>query len=301
MRPSLPVNGAAGAAFEPLWREASIAIERGGYFPCAPDWSLPEQVRPHYQVWLIERGSATLVVEGRSLALDPGIALMVPPHTRRHGWHDPADPLHCYVFSFAVRVLGAAAPNALVAVPARFRPAPERWTALLATAAEVERELQGELPGHTLLVNAAMARLVGLLWREVATRHALDAGGPFRAGTVTRERGETVSRLAPVFAFIAAHFGERVTLAQLAQLAHLSPAHFSTTFRRVTGLSPFQYLHRYRLQHAKELLGDRDASVAQVASTAGFPDPFYFARAFKRSEGLSPTQYRQAKESPGIP
>ncbi|MGH2354110.1 MAG: helix-turn-helix transcriptional regulator, partial [Chloroflexota bacterium] len=211
----------------------------------------------------------------------------------RHGGHDPADPIRCHVLLFALRVLGSEAPAGLAALPPVLRLAPERWAAALRAAEEVYRELAGRQPGHTLLADSAMARLVGLLWREAATQDTLGRG------TLPAVQG--VSRLAPVFSYVAAHVTERLTLAELARLVHLSPAHFSTTFRRATGLSPFQYVQRYRLQRAKEILTEDSKSVGEVAAAVGFPDPSYFSRAFKRAEGLSPARYRMAKKSPLLP
>jgi AraC-like DNA-binding protein len=109
------------------------------------------------------------------------------------------------------------------------------------------------------------------------------------------------SRLAHVLAYIADHGHQPLTLAELAQVAHLSRTHFSTTFRGAAGLAPFEYVHRHRLQRAKELLADESLGVAEVAARVGFADPFYFSRAFKRTEGLSQRQYRLAKQSPAFP
>jgi AraC-like DNA-binding protein/quercetin dioxygenase-like cupin family protein len=269
---------------EGVWREAAVIALRGGFFACEPSWRLEERTRPHYQLWLATGGSACLTVAGQEYPLSAGTALLVPPLAPHAGTHDPAQPLRCYVLHFAVRVLGAAAPGALDALPRVSRPDAALWEKLVAAAEEVCAELAAGRPGAALLAGAAMARAVGLLWRAAAEQHA---------------RVEPPARTAPaqleaVFTYLATHYAEPVTLARLARLANLSPAHFSTVFRRATGLSPFQYVQRLRLQRARELLAATDEPVAQVAAQAGFADPFYFSRAFKRLEGLSPTQYRRA-------
>jgi len=90
-------------------------------------------------------------------------------------------------------------------------------------------------------------------------------------------------------------------LSDLAREAHLTPAYTSTTFGRVVGLPPLQYVHRYRMQRAKHLLESGDQSVAQVAAATGFRDAFYFSRAFNRSEGVSPLRYRLTQRRPLMP
>lgn len=99
-------------------------------------------------------------------------------------------------------------------------------------------------------------------------------------------------RLAGTLAYIGDHLPERLALADLARAAHLSPAHFSTVFRRSTGLPPLRYVQRVRLERAKELLAEGALSVAEVARAVGFRDAAYFHRAFTRATGETPGRYR---------
>ncbi|MGH2354685.1 MAG: helix-turn-helix transcriptional regulator [Chloroflexota bacterium] len=73
------------------------------------------------------------------------------------------------------------------------------------------------------------------------------------------------------------------------------PHHVLLLFRRETGMAPVEYLHRYRLQRARELLERTTLPVAEIAAPVGLPDPYYFSRAFKRREGVSPRGDRAAR------
>lgn len=64
-------------------------------------------------------------------------------------------------------------------------------------------------------------------------------------------------------------------------------------FRAISGVTPQAYIQRVRLDLAKPLLEDSDASVAQIAARVGFSDENAFRKAFARRTGLSPTQYRK--------
>ncbi len=64
-------------------------------------------------------------------------------------------------------------------------------------------------------------------------------------------------------------------------------------FRAASGVTPQAYIQRVRLDVAKPLLEDSDASVAQIAAEVGFSDENAFRKAFARRTGLSPTQYRK--------
>lgn len=59
--------------------------------------------------------------------------------------------------------------------------------------------------------------------------------------------------------------------------------------------SPSDYLTRFRIQRACQLLCHSTLSVSAVAVSAGFADPFYFSRAFRREVGCSPSAYRTQK------
>lgn len=74
---------------------------------------------------------------------------------------------------------------------------------------------------------------------------------------------------------------------------YVSPAYFSTTFKKETGQSFVQYLTNTRLEKAKELLKNTDDKTYQIAEQVGFSEQNYFSFCFKKNVGLSPSQYRQ--------
>ena len=73
----------------------------------------------------------------------------------------------------------------------------------------------------------------------------------------------------------------------------VSEDHLSRVFSRELGISPWDYLNRYRIQRAKEILRTTYESIASVGSKVGFPDPAYFSRVFHRITGRSPKAYRE--------
>lgn len=86
-------------------------------------------------------------------------------------------------------------------------------------------------------------------------------------------------------------------LTELAQTAGLSRYHFLRTFKRVTGVTPHQWLVRARLRDAARRLRASRAPVTEVALAVGFADLPNFIRSFHLEFGVSPRRYRAAASS----
>lgn len=91
---------------------------------------------------------------------------------------------------------------------------------------------------------------------------------------------------------VHAEIEKELSLAEMAETAGLSTAHFSQMFRKSTGESPHQFVLRHRVERAKELLRTSEARVLDVAVACGFKSQQHFARIFRRMCGASPTEYR---------
>ena len=72
----------------------------------------------------------------------------------------------------------------------------------------------------------------------------------------------------------------------------MSPAYFSTMFRKVPGKTYIAYLTEVRLQKAVELLNETDDKTYVIAQKVGYQEQNYFSYVFKKRFGISPTKYR---------
>jgi AraC family transcriptional regulator len=86
-----------------------------------------------------------------------------------------------------------------------------------------------------------------------------------------------------------------VGLHKLAASAGMSKYHFLRDFRRLTGMTPYQYLLSARMRRvALELVSSR-RPVLDIALDAGFGDLSTFNRRFRAAFGATPTQYRASR------
>jgi transcriptional regulator GlxA family with amidase domain len=83
------------------------------------------------------------------------------------------------------------------------------------------------------------------------------------------------------------------TLASLAAAAGLSRAAFAARFTKRVGQPAMRYLLSVRMQRARSMLRDQQATVAAVATRVGYSSDVAFAAAFKREVGTTPAAYRQ--------
>lgn len=84
-----------------------------------------------------------------------------------------------------------------------------------------------------------------------------------------------------------------IDLQTLAHDVGMSYSHFRAVFKSETGTSPHQYQLEVRMNTARSLLANSQASVSDIADRLGFSSVYYFSRLFKKRTGLSPTDYRR--------
>lgn len=99
--------------------------------------------------------------------------------------------------------------------------------------------------------------------------------------------------VAKVQNYIAAHYGEDLSIDDLAAQAALSRYHFSRIFRQEVGTSPHAYLLEVRLRNAKRMLLETDFSIEEISRACAFCSASNFIRTFRQSNGLTPAKFRQ--------
>lgn len=84
----------------------------------------------------------------------------------------------------------------------------------------------------------------------------------------------------------------RITMAEVLRYVGYSQSHFSTVFKKKTGMSPLSYFNRLKVEHACKLLKTTDLKVNMICYKVGIEDSLYFSRLFSKVMGMSPTDYR---------
>lgn len=104
-------------------------------------------------------------------------------------------------------------------------------------------------------------------------------------------------RISAAIRHVEDHAGEALSLAELADVAAMSKYHFLRCFRRLVGLTPYQYLLDVRLRRAAVRLAISLEPVSAIAFDVGFSDLSTFNARFRNVFGISPTVYRRRERT----
>lgn len=150
---------------------------------------------------------------------------------------------------------------------------------------------------------APMCRWLERLTQEWSNR---DAGVQLRQlacaygilGTMLQNKPATEkgSLIDMAIGFMQIHYPDPLNVAELAEHVGLERTYFSELFKKKTGLSPYQYLTRLRIQKSCQLLS-QGHSISEASYLVGM-EPHNFGRVFKKETGCSPREYlRNLKKS----
>jgi AraC family transcriptional regulator len=181
---------------------------------------------------------------------------------------------------------------------------PDRYSAFALNAglptAEIDEELMdGDATMHHLCRALASSSdepgsSGALLWEAISqsilthlvgryARHRPPAPGSLSSAALSRTLG-----------YINDNLDGDVSIEAMADIAGLSPFHFSRTFARATGHSPHRYVMLARVERAVALLRRSSLPLAEIAIQAGFADQSHMARHVRQRHGISPKALRLA-------
>lgn len=136
-----------------------------------------------------------------------------------------------------------------------------------------------------------------LLEAQALLRRVLGHGAAIAADSISGDggarQGAVIDRVIRMARFIVEHFAEPITLADIADAAHLNRSYAATIFSRTLGSTPGQYLSRRRIAEAQRLLITTDRTMIDIAHASGFNSQSNFYEQFTRRCGVAPGDYRR--------
>jgi len=268
--------------------------------PHDQDWGLECHRNEGNELTLLETGRLGFAVDGRRFTLKPGDMTITRPW-QLHSVGDPyvsAGRLHALILDVGVRRPHQAwkwPPWLVLSKPDRlelttmfrqneqpvWRAAEPLQRCFQRIALAVETDHAGaNVSRLTLLLNELFLLLLEM-WRD--SDIPLDASLSSSLRTVEMFLQSLPNEL-----------NHEWTVPRMARLCGLGVTHFVHHCKRVTNMTPLQYLNHCRLEAAGRLLIEEPQySVTKIAMDCGFASPQYFATVFARHFGCSPRDYRQ--------
>ena len=108
----------------------------------------------------------------------------------------------------------------------------------------------------------------------------------------SKERHETL--IAQIEAYVEANYGDiNLSMNQISDHVNMSAAYLGRLFKQVTGITFIEYLTKFRLKKACQLLLTTDLTVNDISDRVGFTNSSYFYIIFKKNMECTPNQYRR--------
>lgn len=229
---------------------------------------------------VLRKGTLTVTrPHARQLVLDtPSILFFPRPHQHRiHGSEEEGAELVCATVEFGIGML-----NPLIAsLPEPFVVPLDALPELAPALGLLFSEASSELPGRQTALDRLFEYVIVLLIRSALNSRLVDSG--VLLGLADERLGKAIEAMHK-------HPETAWSLEQLAQRAGMSRARFAAHFRKVVGMTPFDYLTNWRLGVAQTMLR-KGNSLKLIAASVGYTNGTALTRVFTQRLGMSPSEW----------
>ncbi len=265
-----------------------LASNYSVYYRRAQQFGWQNQVTANYALLSVQSGELDCVVGDRTIPLSESQSLVIEPNhsLTANGKHVEFLYLNLSVTLVLEHALAMklVAPKSVVKFSSLVIESDDRLAELMRT---FTIELIDEEPGKEFVMHALVAQLLVHLLRRYSTARRSDELELSRVGLVDRRIRRSVE-------LMHAQLDQDLSLKSLAAASHLSPFHFSRLFKKLTGVTPHNYLASIRATRAQSLLANTDMSVTEIGTRVGYLSASHFTKAFRLSTGTTPREFRKA-------
>ena len=254
-------------------------------------WHWHEEV----EIFVIEKGTARVSVNGTDYLVKQGEGFFINTGILHGVWQEGTEQCRLHSIVFHPRFVGGGMDSILwqkyleplltdASRPCALFSNASAWEAAASQAIESAWQLCVlEEEGFEFQVRELLSRIVLLLFQN----RPLSAKRPSERALRDSERTKAMLQ------FIREHYGEELTLTQIAESANISASECLRCFRSVIGRSPIQYVRQVRIQKAAELLLGTDQKISDIGAQCGFQGMSYFSKAFRELKGCTPSEFRE--------
>jgi AraC-like DNA-binding protein len=258
------------------------------------DWNWKNVNSPFARIYMVESGSAQIIMPDSVHTIRPSRLYMVPPFVT-HSYEN-----HDFFVLYYIHVYDKN--NLLDFFDFPFEVEASEWDFTLLKrllSINPNRELTTSNP---LLYDNFQHLIKGISAVDrMSIHHAMETRGillqlfsRFMEKAFVKQPISD-ERIAKVLNYIRTRIDHGISIDELSGLIHLSNEHFIRLFKKEMQCTPLQYINRKKIEKAQLLLTMGKGSVKDIALGLSFSDASHFFKTFKKITGVSPGRFQQAE------
>ncbi|MUT68242.1 AraC family transcriptional regulator [Paenibacillus sp. NEAU-GSW1] len=259
-------------------QHTELHLTQFGVEECAPRHHLGPAIRNHYLLHYILDGEGIFEAGGNSYKLGKGQGFLIVPEVISYYEADPLNPWTYCWFGFN----GNLAESLL------------KQAGLTMTSPILHFDRDDIIYEYMQLMIESKdyrkgweTRLTGVLYMTLSE---LIAHGPITPQSNKESRAERY--VEKVKDFIEVNYTQHISVEEIAHFIGLNRSYLCSLFKQRMNMSIQEYLIRYRINKACEMMGTAELSIGDISRSVGYSDPLLFSKIFKKIKGISPKHYR---------
>jgi AraC-like DNA-binding protein len=269
------------AFFSPVNTEGfDIVVYQCGMEKCKKSYSYGPAVRDHYLIHFILKGSGVFYVNGKSYTVEQNQGFLICPDIVTYYEADAEDP---WIYTW-VGFKGIKAEQYL-----KLANLNQENPIFECTEIELVQKCFEDMIKATELKYARELRLQGLL--SMFLSELIEEAG--KNDTVSSNTNYKELYIKKSLHYVETNYSGKLSIPEMAKSVGLNKNYFSTFFRENIGMTPQQYIIRFRINKACELMENQGLTIGDISRSVGYEDTLGFSKIFKKEKGMSPKEYRR--------
>ncbi len=260
-----------------------------------PGSTMVQHFHEEIEFLCVKSGRMVLTIEDEELILSEGEAVLIPPNLSH--WANSLDGVSCIYDTICFNVLLFEGKGYRRFVqPLLFRS--KSYILVLSARVSWQREalqildklIQFRKKPNVELWQLEFDGFIFILWNMIYNNQYVNI-------TTIQSYQKLYNRMLAAVDFIHEHYDEEITTEALAKQVHLSVGTFCRYFKKLHGVTPTNYLNKYRISKSRVLLINTDRKISDIAFQCGYNNLSHFNRDFKTYMRCTPSGYRKLEYS----
>jgi len=252
----------------------NLSIYYCGMEECKPGHSFGPAIRPHYLMHFVLRGKGIYQVKGKEFKVNKGEAFLIRPQDVTYYEADLEDPWEYVWIAFDGEEADA--------ILEEYQLLEDKFICQIDESKDSAFYLRKI--AEAFLNRYDERELMGYFYLIISS---------IKKEKSEQKRDYDKSYLDKAISYIRYNYSYNINVSDIARHVGIERTYLYKIFMRYQKMSPKQYLTRYRLLAAKDMLGNTKYTITEIALSCGFHNSSMFSKSFQKEEKISPSQFRK--------